>query len=293
MQSFIRKLNFKFALFLLIMAALLLAAIIFQDLLFEYFLAVCFSVSLVFGWLFIFRPSVKALRSGNESLEEVNNQLKITNQKLSEEQQKAQENFEQVQKLHDDLTIKENQYRRLIESSDNMIYELDEYGRFIFINPTTEKITGFSKSELYDKVLWELVHPNHKDAALQFYAIQRKNRQERSYYELPILTAKRKTLWIGQSMNMTFPEKNGLIKSSVIARDITDLKMTQVKLANSEKLYRLLSNNSRDLVSLYYYTNDVPFLTYVSPSVKNILDYTPEEFIAKGCFQIMLPEDVD
>lgn len=94
-------------------------------------------------------------------------------------------------------------------------------------------------------------------------------------------------------MNMYFSEDNELIQSSAISRDITDLKMTQVKLSNSEKLYRLLSNNSHDLISLYYYTNDIPFLTYVSPSVQNILGYTPEEFLARGLFQVMLPEDVE
>lgn len=292
MQNFIRKLNSKFTFFLIIMVAILLAAILFHELLFEYFL-VCFSVSLVFAWFFIFRPSVKALRNSNNALEALNSKLTQSNQKLSEEQKKTIENLDQIQHLHDDLAIKEHLYKRLIDSSDNMIYELDEYGRFIFVNPITEKITGFSKGDLHDKLLWELVHPNHKDAALQFYATQRKRKQEHSYYELPILSAKRKTIWIAQSMNMYFAEKDGLIKSSVISRDITDLKMTQVKLANSEKLYRLLSNNSRDLVSLYYYTNDLPFLTYVSPSVKNILGYAPEEFVSKGIFQIMLPEDAE
>lgn len=292
MQSFLRKLNFKFALFLIIMVGILLAAIIFQELLFEYFLAVCFSIALIFGWLFIFRPSVRALRAGNVNLEALNNQLQISHQQLVEEQQKTSENLGEIQGLHEELKVKEHLYRRLIDSSDNMIYELDEYGRFIFVNPTTEKITGFNRSDLYDKLFWEIVHPNHKEVVVQFYSAQRKKRQEHSYYELPILTATRKTVWIGQSMNMYFLEKNGLIKSSAISRDITDLKMTQVKLANSEKLYRLLSNNSRDLVCLYYYTNEVPFLTYVSPSVKNILGYSPEEFMAKGCFKLMLPEDV-
>lgn len=286
MANFLRNLNYKLAIFLVSLALIFLAGLAFQEAVYQYIFTACFILSLVFGWIFVFRPSIQSLQSRKESLEALNDQLKIS-------QQKTSENLEQIKGLHDELAIKEHLYRRLIDSSDNMIYELDEYGRFIFVNPITEKITGFSKGELYDKVFWELVHPNHKDAVVQFYANQRRNRQEHSYYELPILTSKRKTLWIGQSISMYFSDKSGLVKSSAISRDITDLKMTQVKLANSEKLYRLLSNNSRDLVSLYYYTNDVPFLTYVSPSVRNILGYTPEEYIAKGCFSFMLNEDAD
>lgn len=174
MQNFIRNLNTKFTLYLGSIAIILLAAIQFHHYLFEYALVVCFFVSLAFGWIFIFRPSVKALRDGNQRLEGLNNQLKASHQKLLEEQQKTSENLQQIQRLHEDLKEKEYLYRRLINSSDNMIYELDEFGKFVFVNPITEKITGFSKKQLSNKLLWEIVHPNHKDTVLQFYSVQRK-----------------------------------------------------------------------------------------------------------------------
>ncbi len=258
----------------------------------HFFFGICVFMAIVFGFAYIVLPSIRQLRSGNRNLEGLNHELHEINTKLVQTEQFAQENLSKVQKLHDDLTLKENQYRKLIESSDNMIYELDENGQFIFVNPITEYITGFSKEELYRKLFWEIVHPNHKDAAIQFYFQQRKKKQEHSYYELPIVTAKRKTIWIGQSTSMYFlGNDDGLAKSSIISRDVTNFKMTQLKLENSEKLYRLISTNSRDLVSLYNYVEDTPIRTYVSPSVKDILGYTPDELIGKVPFDIMVPED--
>ncbi len=84
--------------------------------------------------------------------------------------------------------------------------------------------------------------------------------------------------------------KGPMIGHLSIAIDITALKQAQQRLAESEKLYRLLATNSKDLITLYK-ADDEATRVFVSPSVKEILGYTPEELIGKSAFEIMADDD--
>jgi diguanylate cyclase (GGDEF)-like protein/PAS domain S-box-containing protein len=56
-----------------------------------------------------------------------------------------------------------------------------------------------------------------------------------------------------------------------------------------EQLYRLLADNATDVVTLHDLSG---YYLYVSPSVKTLGGYEPEEVIGKACWKLMHPDDV-
>jgi len=90
--------------------------------------------------------------------------------------------------------------------------------------------------------------------------------------------------------------QNELIK---LRRQITGLelekvkasqKQTEEKLAKSEELYRLIAENTSDVISLTTF-NLHPVYTYISPSVKVNTGYEPEELLGKSPFDFIHPDD--
>lgn len=90
--------------------------------------------------------------------------------------------------LKDHLTKSERQYRELVMNATDMIYELNEVGRFSFVNPGVESVTGFTKEELLNKTYAEIIHPDDRDIILEFYRNQARTFNANSYQELRIKT---------------------------------------------------------------------------------------------------------
>lgn len=88
--------------------------------------------------------------------------------------------------------------------------------------------------------------------------------------------------------NVELSTLNGLLSVSH-----QNIKATNEKLEHSERLYRLISNNSKDLILQYDLTRPDPVRRFVSPSVKDILGYAPEDLLGKASFDFVLPEDMD
>lgn len=72
-------------------------------------------------------------------------------------------------------------------------------------------------------------------------------------------------------------------------QDITIQKGMQEALRKSEEQYRLIAENSLDLITLHV-PNGGPFV-YVSPSVQNLLGYTPEELVGTLPLDLVYPDD--
>jgi len=68
-------------------------------------------------------------------------------------------------------------------------------------------------------------------------------------------------------------------------------KHTEEKLAKSEKLYRLITENTSDVITLHNFNLQATF-TYISPSIKDFSSgYEPEELIGKSPFEFIHPGD--
>ncbi|MBK7626070.1 MAG: PAS domain S-box protein [Bacteroidales bacterium] len=73
------------------------------------------------------------------------------------------------------------------------------------------------------------------------------------------------------------PDADGKFESSVhILKDITDRKLTQKALEESEKKYRSIFENIQDV---YYRINNDGIITEISPSIQRLSGYTSQELI--------------
>lgn len=73
-----------------------------------------------------------------------------------------------------------------------------------------------------------------------------------------------------------------------IAQDITSQKESENALLNSEQKFRLLAENSEDIISVHAIDGTI---WYLSPSVLNVLGYEVDEIVGRSFSQYVHPED--
>lgn len=219
----------------------------------EFALAGVSIVILLLEFWLIFVPIIRRLEANNTSLISLNNDLKSAEEEL-------RSNLDYVTLLQTEIEARERQYREVIEGASDMIYELNQDGKFTFVNPVMESLTGYSREELMQKYFYEIIDESHRNEIIDFYKYQRNNRQELSYLEVPVLSKRNDVVWVGQNVRMFFKE-NWVWKVSVIARDITDRKGAENALRESESKFRTLAEHAPIAI---FQTTDLGQLVYVN-----------------------------
>ncbi|MCE7994622.1 MAG: PAS domain S-box protein [Roseivirga sp.] len=194
----------------------------------------------------------------------------------------------ELRKETQDFDRNKSRFQELAETISDVIYDLDEVGKFTYVNPALAELTGYTEVELLEKAYYDLVHPDAMEGLGQFYYQQIKVGSDSSYYEFPIVTKDGEVVWLGQTVKIFF-DGDRVQRVGAVAKDVTELKRVRKELEESESLYRLLSENSKNMVCLQ--ATDGSF-TYASPSTLAITGFTVEEFLKSDSQSRLHPEDV-
>ncbi|MEO9871832.1 ATP-binding protein [Ekhidna sp.] len=137
-------------------------------------------------------------------------------------------------------------YENLLESTQEIIYELDAKGRYTYLNQALEDLLGYSLSELKGKKWYDYVPPRHKKNILLFLDEKIQNKEKSAYYEFPILGKQGTEIWIGHSIDFTYDKVGEVIKIYNIGRDIRNERENSLKEEKYKNGLRLLNElNSR------------------------------------------------
>ena len=174
------------------------------------------------------------------------------------------------------LRESEEKYRTLLDSIDEVYFEVDIAGNLTFFNDSLSKSLGYSDDELMGmnnrdymspesaKKIYNLFNQIYKTGTPRKKAVYEIIRKDgsRGFHELFASLMKDQA---GQPIGFRG-----------IAHDITEFKQAEQALRDSEEKFRLIAENSIDAIWQTDLNNKV---TYISPSSINIGGYTPEEIM--------------
>ncbi|GAA4365688.1 hypothetical protein GCM10023185_36210 [Hymenobacter saemangeumensis] len=128
--------------------------------------------------------------------------------------------------------------------------------------------------------LWEAdlarMEQDVRDAFVRHYEAAGQGHPQR--FEVCLRDARSQELWTDIHLNPIYLGDGSFDEISAIAHDITEQKRAQLALEAQEEKFRSIFESFQDI---YYRTNDRGVLTIVSPSVQEVLGYTPEEVIGQ------------
>ncbi len=185
------------------------------------------------------------------------------------------------------LQESERQFRTLIESLPIAVV-IYEGTKFLYTNPAFEKITGYSRDEVYQHDVWQTVHPDYKEIVREYVQRRLQGEPVPEVYTFKIITKSGEERWVERSAIDFELNKKSLVL--ITGTDITKRKQAEEALRKSEERYRRIAENMSDMVS------DVDaegLFSYVSPSHQRILGYRPEDLLGTAAFDKFHPDDKD
>ena len=167
------------------------------------------------------------LESKSRQLFYANQELKRLNQSL--EKQVAERTFE--------LSKTQKQFRSLVESAGDIIFNADPKGVFTYVNPAAIRLLGFSEQELLGQKYLDLVKLSDRKRVQAFYVNMIEQQETSSYLEFPAVLKNGGIKWLGQRLQISY--SNGKPEGiTAVARDIQGLHDARRAIENSEKKYR-------------------------------------------------------
>ena len=187
------------------------------------------------------------------------------------------------------LPDSEQKYRQIIESIDDSYYEVDLTGRFTFFNDILPKLTGYATEDLMGASYRILMDDVNAAQVFQAFRQVYRTGTPARLFEWKITAKNGTPIHVQSSIFLIRDQKGNPVGFRGLSRDITERKIAEARLLESEEKFRTLVENLNDVI----YTMDAQGrFTYVSPSVERITGYGPNEVIGESFSKLIPAEDV-
>ncbi len=176
------------------------------------------------------------------------------------------------------LIESEEKFRNYVETSQDLIWQLDDEGRFIYLNPAWEEALGFSLNEMIGQKFTNFKKPNLIDRDLATFQKNLEGKAPVKDYHTIYISKTGEDVHLNFKAIATKNEKGIIIGTQGSAYNITELNHVQRSLHESERRYRELFEklpiavremdfsgvkkylqdqklNLKDLTSTYFYEN--------------------------------------
>jgi PAS domain S-box-containing protein len=188
------------------------------------------------------------------------------------------------------LRQSEERFRQMAENIHEVFWMANpELTQILYVSPAYEAIWGRSCASLYEqpRSFIEAIHPDDWERVLAAFE---QHRQSGFSHEYRIIKPDGSVRWIWER---GFPVRNqaGQLESFVgISQDISERKQTEEALRKSEARFRLLAENSTDMISRH--TPEEGIFLYASPACQTLLGYAPEELVGHSAYEFFHPDDL-
>ncbi|MFH2038105.1 MAG: PAS domain S-box protein, partial [Chloroflexota bacterium] len=189
----------------------------------------------------------------------------------------------------DTLLEAERRFRRTLENVNLIAIEFDSTGCITFCNDHFLWLTGWQRQEIIGKNWFKTCLPHRlREKVEQTFITSLSSADIPVHYENEILTKQGVERLVSWSNTILHDPAGSPIGISSIGEDITEKRHSEEKLNESEQRFRALIEHSHDAVTMLDADGTV---LYDSPSIQQVLGYSPTDRIGKKVFEYVVPEE--
>jgi PAS domain S-box-containing protein len=174
----------------------------------------------------------------------------------------------------EELRTSQNNYKNLVENTPDIIYSLNSEGRFTFVSKNVSRY-GFTPEEMIGHHIQEFIHPDDiEDVLSDFYKSFELKVPIRSEFRL---ASKDGSITWFEDTSRNLIENGDVVGFTGIIHDITERRLAEEKLRESEEKLTSIFNNMIDVV----WSISWPDLThnFISPSLEKLYGRSKQELL--------------
>jgi PAS domain S-box-containing protein len=190
-------------------------------------------------------------------------------------------------RIQEELEVREEYFRRLLEVASDMVAVLNEDLSIRFVGPSVEEVLGYKVEELLGRNVLDYFHPDDIQGTL--IALEEGARNPGAPQPVKARVRHKDGSWrileaLGRNL-LEDPVVKGLV---VNAHDVTERERVDEELRNKEERFRAMLESASDLTMII---NEDLTIRYMSPSVRKVLGYGPEEYLGRPASDFFHPDD--
>lgn len=189
---------------------------------------------------------------------------------------------------HEALQQSEERHRMIVDNAHDgiSIISVNEL-EGIYANTAILEATGYSQAEYAGRRELDYIHPEDRDYVLSCMAEGLQKRQATSL-QLRYRKKDGNYIWV-ETTGRLLPKNEDDPKILLISRNISERKKAEEALRRSELRLRQITDNMLDSICTL---NDQGIFEYISPSMKSILGFDPDEMFGKDNQHLLHPHDL-
>lgn len=177
--------------------------------------------------------------------------------------------------------------RRLVIDQSELIARYRPDGATIFVNDVFCQYFGKTRGELIGKQ-FDLLLPAEECGLLDGHRAALTRENSKVTIEHPITLPDGSIHWIRRKERALFDEEGQIIEYQTVATDITDRKLAEDALRESEERYRMLAEHAFDGIAIQDFSGTI---LYVNQSIVQMLGYScSDEILGKNTLSFIAPE---
>ncbi|MFA6572322.1 MAG: PAS domain S-box protein, partial [Bacteroidota bacterium] len=177
----------------------------------------------------------------------------------------------------------------IVESTEDAIYGMAFGGTILTWNLGAEKIYGYSASELVGTSIFKILPIEERDKLLQIIdKVIRKQQIER--FESIRIRKDGKRIFVSVNICPFVDATGKKIGVSAIDRDITESKLAEDTLRNSESRFRTLFSTAPDGIVLMDVSGSI---LEINPAITTLYEYHRDELLGKSFLKFIKPNDIE
>ncbi len=147
----------------------------------------------------------------------------------------------------DALRESEIRFEQVARQSRAFVWEVDADGRYMFVSPVAEDVLGYRPDEIAGRLCFYDLHPAETREAFRTAVFDAMRRRESFRdYENPMVAKNGRTIWVSTNAIPLLDKDGALLGYRGVDFDVTDRKLAEEALRESEAQRRAINDNLPD-----------------------------------------------
>lgn len=193
------------------------------------------------------------------------------------------------ERIKENLEKSKEKFKKLFEANPDPVYLVDEDGIFQKVNPSFFEISGYDKEEIIGKRFDEIGFlPEESKEKVQKNFENMREGKEMEPYNIQINTKSGERLYI--EVNTSLLKEDGEVVGSLgIVRDVTERKLAEQELRESERRYRKTIENANIGIVVYGSNQKIKIL---NQKMEDITGYSQSDLVnMEDWFDNLYPDE--